>query len=180
MCVRVCVDKCTASAYNKAVASYFSLRKLKLLVKPLLQVKWLIISLYRVIDPSDICPSSFLYLKCTVGTDCGIPFSAWSWENSTLSRAEGRAELGYLQLTALSLSVFPLQIPPKCHLFSVGKTSVHTWPLPLPQLMARLPQLKSETSDSGLQTVATLHLTLQVPAVRNPFLRLSHLHVPLS
>ena len=108
------------------------------------------------------------------------PFFGLVRENSTLSRAEGRAELGYLQLIALSLSVFPLQIPPKCHLLSVGKTSIHTWPLPLPQLMAGLPQLKSETSDSGLQTVATLHLTLQVPAVRNPFLRLSHLHVPLT
>ena len=60
VCMCVCVYKCTVSAYNKAVVSYFSLKKLQLLVKPLIQIKWLIISLYRVIDPSNICLSSFL------------------------------------------------------------------------------------------------------------------------
>lgn len=175
MCVRVCVDKCTASAYNKAVASYFSLRKLKLLVKPLLYVKWLIISLYRVIDPSDICPSSFLYLKCTVGTDCG----SLGPGHGKIYPVQGRGwqSWGTCSSLPLSLSVFPLQIPPKCHLFSVGKTSVHTWPLPLPQLMARFhsSNLRLQTRPSDSRHFAS---HTPSPAVRNPFLRLSHRTCP--
>ena len=125
VCVCVCVCKCTVSAYNKAVASYFSLKKLKLLVNPLLQIKRLTISLYRVIDPSDICLSSFLYLKWTVWTHCGIPFLARSWENSTLSRAEGWSRAGVPAAHCLvPLRVSPSN-PSEMSLIKCGQVSVH-------------------------------------------------------